>query len=146
MTTQRSRPLTILSWVLQLVAAFILGQTLFFKFTGAPETRALFEVLEMEPTGRYLVATGELIAVVLLLVPRTVTLGALAAAGLMIGAVVSHFTTLGISIDPVALGHPALEPLAGPSLFASAVTALVASLVVLVIRRTEIPVVGARRG
>ena len=139
-----SKPLRITSWVLQITAAFILGQTLFFKFTGAEETKALFEVLGAEPWGRYASGVMELIAVVLLLIPRTSVVGAMLALGVILGAIGAHLTKLGISIDPVALGNEALEPLAGPMLFVMAVVVLVCSVSVIVIRRNEIPFVGGR--
>ncbi len=139
-----SKPLRITSWVLQIIAAFILGQTLFFKFTGAEETKALFEVLGAEPWGRYASGVMELIAVVLLLIPRTSVVGAMLALGVILGAIGAHLTKLGISIDPVALGNDALEPLAGPMLFVMAVVVLVCSVSVIVIRRNEIPFVGGR--
>lgn len=139
-----SKPLRITSWVLQIIAAVILGQTLFFKFTGAEETKALFEVLGAEPWGRYASGVMELIAVVLLLIPRTSVVGAMLALGVILGAIGAHLTKLGISIDPVALGNEALEPLAGPMLFVMAVVVLVCSVSVIVIRRNEIPFVGGR--
>lgn len=125
MSPGNRKALVITSWVLQLLVAAILGQTLFFKFVGAPETKALFDVLGAEPWGRYATATAELIAVVMLLVPRTAMFGGALAAMILLGAIFSHLTRLGISIDPEALGRPELAPLAGPSLFVMAVVALV---------------------
>ncbi len=144
MSNAPSKPLIVTSWVLQIVAAAILGQTLFFKFAGADETRALFDVLGAEPMGRYATAAMELAAVVLLLVPRTIVFGAILSVGVISGAILAHLTKLGVSIDPTALGDPRLEPLAGPSLFVMAVVVLVASLGVLAIRRASIPVVGPK--
>ncbi|MCR9074574.1 MAG: DoxX family protein [bacterium] len=140
--TSISKPMRITSWVLQIVIAIILGQTLFFKLTGAEETKALFEVLGAEPWGRYASALMELSAVVLLLIPRTSVLGAMLALGVILGAIGAHLTKLGVSIDPGALGNEALEPLAGPSLFVMALVVLVCSVSVIVIRRSEIPFVG----
>ena len=57
---------TLLSWALQVLAAFILGQTLFFKFSGAAESVALFEALGAEPWGRWGSGLVELVAVILL--------------------------------------------------------------------------------
>lgn len=141
-----SKPLGITSWILQLVAAFIIGQTLFFKLTGAPETIALFEVVGGEPFMRYASALLELVAVVLLLIPRLAAVGGLAALVVMTGAIGAHVTKLGVSIDPEALGKPDLEPLAGPSLFVMAVVAWLSGAAVAVIRRRQLPVVGARFG
>ena len=47
-----SKTQTIVSWLLQLVAAGILLQTLFFKFTGAEESVYIFTTLGVEPWGR----------------------------------------------------------------------------------------------
>ncbi len=139
-----SKPATIVSWILQLVVAFILGQTLFFKFTGAEETIALFDVLGAEPMGRYATAVAELVCVVLLLVPKTSVLGAIGSVGVISGAIMAHITKLGIDIDPVVLGDPRLEPLAGPSLFTMAVIVFVASVIIIAIRRSQIPIIGSK--
>lgn len=125
-----SKHLNIVGWVARLAVAFILGQTLFFKFTGAPETVALFEVVGGGAGLLYATAILELAAVVLILVPKTVLIGAGLGVLAMVGAIGAHVTKLGISIDPEALGRSDLEPLAGPSLFVMAVIALAASVVV----------------
>ncbi len=138
------KPMLITSWVLQVVVAIILGQTLLFKFTGAPETVAMFEVLGAEPMGRIGSGVLELIAVVLLLIPRTSVIGAVVSLGVITGAIGAHLTKLGISIDPVALGNDALEPLAGPSLFGMAVVVFLSSVAIVVIRRAQLPIVGGR--
>ena len=126
-----ARNQAVVSWVLQLVGAAILLQTLFFKFTGADESVYIFTTVGAEPWGRIGSGVLELIAAVLLLIPSTAALGALVAAGLMAGAIMSHLTILGIEVK----GD-------GGLLFALAVTVLVASVGVAVIRRAEIPVVG----
>ena len=126
-----SRTQTTVSWILQLVAAAILFQTLFFKFTGAEESVYIFTTLGLEPWGRIGSGVAELIACVLLLVPRTVPLGAILALGVISGAIVSHLTKLGI----VVKGD-------GGLLFGLAVIVFVASAIVLVIRRGQIPVIG----
>jgi uncharacterized membrane protein YphA (DoxX/SURF4 family) len=90
---------TLLSWVLRLVAALILLQTLFFKFTGAEESVYIFSQLGIEPWGRIVTGIAELITSILLLVPRTAYLGAIGAIALMIGAIASHLTVLGIEVQ-----------------------------------------------
>ena len=64
--TKMGRGAGISSWIAQIVVAAILGQTLFFKFTGAPEAVALFEQLGAEPFGRFATGMLELLTVVLL--------------------------------------------------------------------------------
>ncbi len=88
----------ILCWVLQIAAALILVQTLFFKFSGAPESVWIFTQLNAEPAGRYAAAILELIAAVLLLVPRTAVAGATVGAAAMLGAIAAHLLRLGISV------------------------------------------------
>lgn len=122
-----------LLWALQLVVAAILGQTLFFKFSGAPESIYIFQTLGVEPLGRYLAGSVELVSVVLLLVPRLAWLGAALALGTISGAILSHLTVLGVEVQ----GD-------GGLLFLLAVVVFAASAVVLVVRRREIPIVGAR--
>ena len=114
-------------WLLRLIAVGILGSTLFFKFTAAQESVALFERLGAEPFGRLGLGVVELVAVVLLLVPRTVVEGALLTAALMLGAVGTHLTVLGIEVD----GD-------GGALFGMALGALVAAVGVLLGRRAEL--------
>jgi uncharacterized membrane protein YphA (DoxX/SURF4 family) len=80
------------------IAAFLMLQTLFFKFTASPESVYIFSTLGMEPLGRIGTGVGELIASALLLIPRTTWLGALGAIGLMSGAIFFHFTKLGIEV------------------------------------------------
>ena len=142
--SQIGKPARIVSWVLQIIAAVILGQTLFFKFAGAEETKALFEVLGAEPAGRYATAVMELVAVVLLLVPRTAVVGGIVSIGVISGAIMAHLTKLGVSINPQELGNPSLEALEGPSLFVMAVIVLLSSMTVVVIRRSQIPVIGKK--
>lgn len=86
----------ILSWLLRLVAAIILLQTLFFKFTAHPQSVELFTALGVEPWGRIGTGVIELIAGILLLAPSTIFFGALLGLGLMSGAIFSHLTVIGI--------------------------------------------------
>jgi hypothetical protein len=127
------RRLQVLSWALQLVVAGILAQTLFFKFSGSAESVHIFTTLGMEPWGRIGTGIAELVAVLLLLVPRTAALGALLAIGLMCGAILSHLTRLGIVVQDD-----------GGLLFGLALVVLLGSATVLWIRRAELPVVGQR--
>ncbi len=89
----------ILIWILRLLAAVILLQTLYFKFTAHPQSVHLFTVLGMEPWGRIGIGILELIASLLILYPRTTGLGALLGLGLMAGAIYFHLTKLGIVFD-----------------------------------------------
>lgn len=89
----------ILLWIVRIVVAVILLQTLFFKFTGAPESIYIFETVGQEPWGRYGSGVVELIAAILLLTPRFVAVGALLALGVISGAIFFHLTKLGVVVQ-----------------------------------------------
>ena len=118
-------------WLMRLVVAGILLQTLFFKFAGAAESVFIFESLGAEPVGRIGSGIVELFASVLILVPATVALGALLSLGVMAGAIFSHLTVLGIEI----MGD-------GGLLFALAIIVFMCSAIVLLAFADELPVVG----
>ncbi|HRI80623.1 MAG TPA: DoxX family protein [Cyclobacteriaceae bacterium] len=90
---------TILNWASRIVAALIMLQTLYFKFTAAPESVYIFTTVGMEPWGRIGVGVMELVASGLILVSSTSWLGAGLALGLMGGAIGMHFTLLGINVQ-----------------------------------------------
>lgn len=89
----------IIVWVLRILAALIMLQTLYFKFSAAPQSVHLFTILGMEPWGRIGIGVLELVASLLILYPRTTPFGALLGAGLMAGAIFFHLTKLGIYFD-----------------------------------------------
>jgi hypothetical protein len=131
-----SKAQTIVSWLLQLTVAVILLQTLFFKFTGAEESVYIFSsvgrfVPGAEPWGRIGSGVIELVAALLLLVPTTASVGAIVTMGVMAGAIASHLTFLGIEVK----GD-------GGLLFGLALTAFLGSLVIVILRRSQVPVVG----
>ena len=116
------------TWIVKLIAVVILVQTLYFKFTGAEESVYIFQTLGLEPFGRIGSGIGELIASILILIPRTTLLGALMALGTMFGAIVSHLTVLGIEVK----GD-------GGLLFSLAITTFVCSLYLIYINKNKIP-------
>ena len=118
----------VISWLLRLTAAVILLQTLYFKFTGAPESIYIFTKLGMEPWGRYGSGVAEMIASLLLLSSCHCWLGALLALGIMGGAIMSHLTRLGIVVQDD-----------GVLLFGLAITVAVCCAAVLVLHRRQIP-------
>jgi uncharacterized membrane protein YphA (DoxX/SURF4 family) len=93
------KPVTVILWALRIVAAAIMLQTLYFKFTGAPESVYIFSTLHAEPIGRIGSGIVELIASILLLIPRTTFVGAMMGLGTMSGALLSHIFILGIEIQ-----------------------------------------------
>jgi putative oxidoreductase len=127
-----SKPETVVSWVLQIVVAVILFQTLFFKFSGAEESVYIFSTLGVEPWGRLVAGTMELVAVGLILYPPTVVYGALLSLAVITGALASH----------VKLGLVVKDD--GGLLFVLAMSVFLASLAIVYLRRSEIPVLGER--
>lgn len=123
----------IVSWACRITAAVILVQTLFFKFTGAPESVYIFTKVGMEPWGRYGSGVVELIASILLLTPRFTWAGALLAMGVISGAILFHLTVLGLVVQD---DHGLL--------FGLAVAVFVTSTVVAWLHRDEIPFLPAR--
>jgi uncharacterized membrane protein YphA (DoxX/SURF4 family) len=82
--------------IARIVPAIILMQTLYFKFTAAPESVEIFTRLHVEPWGRITTGILELIAGLMLLIPPTATLGAVLGLVLMSGAIASHLFVIGI--------------------------------------------------
>lgn len=147
MSRPMTSPVLVFSWICRIVAAIILLQTLFFKFTAAPESVYIFTKLGtfvhtyipfasigmIEVSGRIGSGIMELIAAVLLLTPRFVWAGAVLAMAATGGAIVSHLTFLGIEVQ----GDKGL-------LFFLAITVVVTSAIALYLHRVQIPVFGER--
>jgi putative oxidoreductase len=128
-----SRPWRIASWLVRAVVAVILLQTLFFKFTGAPESVYIFKTVGQEPWGRYGSGVVELIAAILLFVPGLVPVGAGLALGVMSGAILFHLTKLGIVVQDD-----------GGLLFGLALIVWAGSALVLGLYRRDLPIIGAK--
>lgn len=122
----------VVSWILRIGVAVILLQTLFFKFTGAAESKYIFETLGIEPWGRIGSGTVELVAAILLLIPATRVLGALIALLVIAGAIFSHLTKLGIVVQDD-----------GGLLFGLAIAVFVGSAALVAIHRDELPFIGS---
>jgi putative oxidoreductase len=147
MSRPLSTPVLIFSWACRIVAAIILLQTLFFKFTAAPESVYIFTKLGtfvhtyipfasiggVEVSGRIGSGIMELIAAALLLTSRFVWAGAVLAMAATGGAIVSHLTFLGIEVQ----GDKGL-------LFALAIAVFVTSAIALFLHRMQIPVSGRK--
>lgn len=117
----------IITWGLRIISALIMLQTLFFKFTAAPESVYIFTKIGMEPYGRLGIGTLELIASALILFPKTVALGATLAVGLMAGAMFFHLTVLGLVVMDD-----------GGQLFIYALIVFISSLVLSFLFRTQL--------
>ncbi|GAB4123893.1 MAG: DoxX family protein [Raineya sp.] len=73
-------------------------QTLYFKFSASEESVYIFTKVGIEPWGRIGTGIAELLASILLIIPRSRFLGAFMGAGIMLGAIASHFFLLGIEV------------------------------------------------
>lgn len=116
--------------VLRIVTAFILIQTLRYKFTGHPDSVYIFSTIGMEPYGRIGIGILELIAAILLILPRTIWIGALLTLGVIGGAILTHLTILGIEVRND-----------GGTLFGMALLTFIFSGIILVIYRSQIPII-----
>jgi putative oxidoreductase len=92
------KPSIIIYWIARIVAAAIMAQTLFFKFSGAEESVEIFTKMGIEPWGRIGTGVMELVASILLMINSTARWGALLAFGLMAGAIGSHLFVLGVEV------------------------------------------------
>lgn len=117
--------------VLRIIVAVILVQTLRYKFTAHPDSVYIFSKLGMEPVGRLTTGIVELIAAILILIPKTIWLGAAISLGIISGAIVMHLTILGIEVHND-----------GGKLFLMALLVFCLSLLALWFARKSIPIIG----
>jgi uncharacterized membrane protein YphA (DoxX/SURF4 family) len=116
---------------LRIIVALILIQTLRFKFTAHPDSVYIFEQVGLEPVGRIGIGIAELISGILILIPRTVWLGAIMTMGIIGGAIFMHLTDLGIEVR----GDSGV-------LFITAVVTFILATILLFIHRKDIPIIG----
>jgi len=148
--------------VLSIFISFIFIQSLFFKFTGAPETVHIFGTLDIWAEERFglkglfgpggvfsahvigtaeLVASGILLAGLFLKRVKMSAIGGLMATGIMTGAIFFHlFTPLGVVVENAELGVES----DGGSLFIMACIIWLSGLVLGFLHRKSLPIVGAR--
>jgi len=123
--------------IFRIVVAIILIQTLRFKLTADPDSVYIFKKVGLEPVGRIGIGILELIAGILILIPRTVWLGAALTMGIIGGAIMMHLTQLGIEVQ--FKGEPD-----GGQLFITAIIVFILSTIILWLYRKEIPFIGSR--
>lgn len=111
----------------RLIASGILGFSAFLKLTAAPATVFIFQKLGMEPSGRFGVAVLEIIALVLILIPKTAWRGAILGCMMMFGAICMHLAMAQVTI----LGDHGL-------MFASAIVVFACCISVLVFHKAEL--------
>ncbi len=110
-----------------IIAAIILLQTLYFKFTAQPESIYIFSKLGLEPYGRIGSGIFELITSILLLIPSTRILGSVLGLDVISGAILSHLFVLGIDVQND-----------GGELFFLAVAVFVCCLFILIAKKDEV--------
>lgn len=118
----------VVSWVLQVVVAAIMGFAALGKFSGAAEAVAAFETLGMEPEGRYLIGTLEGLVALMMLLPFTAPWGAVLGWGVMTGALIGHATDLGFTGDAMPMA-------------AAAVGTWLACTAIIALRHDQVPLV-----
>lgn len=118
---------------IRIIIAIILLQTLRYKFTAHPDSVYIFSTLGLEPYGRIGIGILELIAAILILIPRSVWLGSVLVIGLMGGAIMSHITQIGIEINND-----------GGLLFSMALGVFILSIITLFNERKKLPFIGSK--
>jgi len=121
----------LISWACAIIAAFIMLQTLYFKFSGAAESIFIFSSMGIEPWGRWLSGIMELIASILILIPSKRGTGAVLGGGIMAGAILSHLIVLGIEVQDD-----------GGQLFIYAMVTFTACIINVWLHRRQIPIIG----
>lgn len=119
--------------IIRIVIAAILIQTLRFKFTAHPDSVYIFEKAGLGDVGRIGSGIVELIAAILILIPRTIWLGAILTLGIISGAIITHLTKIGIEVN----GD-------GGTLFFMAILLFILSSVTLWLHKKEIPIIGQK--
>ena len=117
--------------ILRIIVALILIQTVRFKFTAHPDSVYIFETIGLEPIGRISIGIAELIAGILLLIPKTVWLGASLTLSIISGAIFMHLAQLGIEVKND-----------GGVLFITAIVTFLLSAIILFIYKKDIPFLG----
>jgi len=119
--------------VLRIVIAVILIQTLRFKFTAHPDSVYIFETVGLEPYGRIIIGILELIAGVMLLIPKTIWAGSLLTLGILGGAIMMHLTQIGIVVNND-----------NGVLFITALATFILSAILLYHHRKDVPIIGEK--
>ncbi|MFK8028645.1 MAG: hypothetical protein AB8G18_00245 [Gammaproteobacteria bacterium] len=129
-------------WIPAIIIAIILGGSLPFKFTGSPITDHIFDVVGQflgldffRTSGGYIIGVAELIAVILVLIPRTRGFGGLLTCGIMTGAIFFHLATpLGVTVKYDDAG----VPMEDGTLFYTAILAFVCGLILLIRNKNSV--------
>lgn len=122
-----------ISFILRIIVAIILIQTLRFKFAGHEDSIYIFETVGLEPVGRIGIGIVELIAGILILIPKTVWIGATLTLGVIGGAILMHLTQIGIEVNND-----------GGVLFATAILTFILAAIILYMYKKDIPFINKK--
>ena len=76
----------------RIIAIAVFGYSAYMKLSGNPVVIGMFQQVGLEPFGRYGIAIIEIIAIVLLAIPKTVWRGGILGCFMMFGALCFHLT------------------------------------------------------
>lgn len=127
---------TATSLALRVSVAGIFGLLAVQKIPYHANTQAIFEDIGGYPAALATV-TLELVAAVLILIPRTVPVGAVLSMGAMMGAIGTHLVFLGVAVEFPSVADPSVTESDGGTLFAMAVGTLIVSAAVLAMHRRQ---------
>jgi hypothetical protein len=82
-----------------ILSAILMLQTLYYKFSAAPESIYIFTELGIEPFGRIGIGIVELVASILLVFRKTSIFGAILGIGVIAGAIFAHIFIIGIEVQ-----------------------------------------------
>ncbi len=119
--------------IIRIIIAAILIQTLWYKFTAHPDSVYIFSKVGLEPYGRIGIGVLELISAILILISRTIWVGALLILGVMGGAIMMHLTQIGIEINND-----------GGTLFYMALGVFILSGITLISQLKMMPIIGKK--
>lgn len=119
------------SWALALIITGMYASSSWPKFAASERCTWVFDQLGIEPWGRIFVGMAEVVAAMLVVIPSTRAVGAVASIGVMGSALMTHLFVIGIVVN----GDRG-------AMFAMAVGTAVASVVLLWIERGRLPLIG----
>lgn len=127
------------TWIFRIALAALYLMMSLPKFSGQELTVHIFTVLGVEPWGRILTGSIEIIIFALVLLPKTTVYGTILSLGTISGAILSHFAILGLVIKNTS---GSIND--GGEIFITALIILVLTLINLFIHRKSIPLIGIR--
>jgi putative oxidoreductase len=91
---ERSRVITAVAWILQVLVALVFLMAGGSKLAGAAQAVEMYDIIGFGQWFRYVTGVIEVGSALLLLVPSLAVFGAFLLGCTMIGAIIAHFTVL----------------------------------------------------